>query len=127
MITLVHVVTKVVKWAVITVAYLMVGLAKLATILVVLLFLTARAGIRRLLEAKERRRLDDEPDEYDLGYPSQPPYGGRSSRSHPAVSRDAFDARWQRERDLRVAQRRMREGDADVWVSTGPSDVEHRS
>ncbi len=127
MITLLRLVTKAVKWSVIIAAYLVLGLAKLATILVVLLFLSARAGIRRLIDTKERRALDDEPDEYDLGYPSGASYEGRSSRSYPGVSRDAFDARWQRERDLRVAERRARETGADVWVSAGPPEVEHRT
>ena len=66
---IIHVVTKVIKWTVIVVAYLLVGLAKLVTILLVLLFLTGRAGIRRLLDDKGRRAEADEPDEYDLGYP----------------------------------------------------------
>ncbi len=98
MITLLGLVFKLIKWTVITVAYLLVGLVKLVTIIVVLIFFTSRAGIRRLLDAKEQR--DDDPDEYDLGYPS---HLGRSSER---LTRDAFDARWQRERDLRVAGRR---------------------
>ena len=45
MITLLRLVTKAVKWSVIIAAYLVLGLAKLATILVVLLFLCRHAGI----------------------------------------------------------------------------------
>ena len=93
MITLVTLFFKLIKWTVLTVAYLLVGLAKLVTIIIVLIFFTARAGIRRLLDAKSGS--DDETEEYDLGYPS---YYGRSSER---LTRDAFDARWQRERDLR--------------------------
>ena len=95
---------KLIKWTVITVAYLLVGLVKLVSIVVVLVFFTARAGVRRLLDAKGRRD-DDEHDEYDLGYPH--PMGRSSER----LTRDAFDARWQRERDLRVAERSSRRGD----------------
>ncbi len=90
---------KVVKWVVIVTAYLLVGLVKLVTIVVVVAFFTSRAAIRRMLDAKDRRDGDDD-DEYDLGYPS---HLGRSSER---LTQDAFDARWQRERDLRVAQRR---------------------
>ena len=75
---IIHVVTKVIKWTVIVVAYLLVGLAKLVTILLVLLFLTGRAGVRRLLETKGRRAEADEPEEYDLGYPA---HVGRPSAS----------------------------------------------
>lgn len=115
MITLIGLAFKLVKWTVITVAYLLVGLVKLVTIIVVLIFFSARAGIRRLLDAKERKE-DDEPDEYDLGYPS---HLGRSSER---LTRDAFDARWQRERDLRVAGRRSdRPGEDDVRVYTASS------
>ncbi len=96
MITLLGLVFKLIKWTVITVAYLLVGLVKLVAIIVVLIFFTTRSGVRRLLDAKERTEGDDA-DEYDLGYPS---HLGRSSER---LSRDAFDARWQRERDLRVA------------------------
>ena len=103
-ISLVRLVAKLVKWVVITVAYLLVGLAKLVTIVVVLLFLTGRAGVRRLVDAKDRSDGDAE-EEYDLGYPS---HVGRSTPSLHGISRDAFDARWQRERDLRVAERRER-------------------
>jgi hypothetical protein len=103
-ISLVGLVVKLVKWSVITVAYLLVGLAKLVAIVVVLLFVTARAGVRRLVDAKDRSDGVAE-DEYDLGYPS---HVGTSMPSLHGVSRDAFDARWQRERDLRVAERRER-------------------
>jgi hypothetical protein len=88
---------KIVKWTVIVVAYLLLGLGKLVAILVVLTFMTARAGVRRLLDAKERSAAIVDADEYDLGYPSPEP--------SPSPSRDAFDSRWQRERDLRVAER----------------------
>jgi hypothetical protein len=98
MITLIGLICKVIKWTVITVAYLLVGLTKLVTIVVVLIFFTARAGVRRLLDAKERSG-DDDDNEYDLGYPT--PVGRTSER----LTRDAFDARWQRERDLRIAER----------------------
>lgn len=97
MITLITLAVKVIKWTVIAIAYLLVGLLKLVSIMVVLLFFAARAGIRRLRGAAGRRADDDE---YDLGYPSQ---FGRSSER---LTRDAFDARWQLERDRRVAGRR---------------------
>ena len=114
-IALIGLVFKLVKWTVITVAYLLVGLVKLVTIVVVLIFFTARAGIRRLLDAKERND-DDEADEYDLGYPS---HIGRSSER---LTGDAFDARWQRERDLRVAGRRSdRPGEDGARVYTASS------
>jgi hypothetical protein len=115
-ITLIGLAFKLVKWTVITVAYLLVGLVKLVTIIAVLIFFTARAGIRRLLDAKERKD-GEEPDDYDLGYPS---HIGRSSER---LTRDAFDARWQRERDLRVAGRRSdRPGEGDVRVYSTPLD-----
>jgi hypothetical protein len=114
-ITLIGLVFKLVKWTVITVAYLLVGLVKLGTIVVVLIFFTARAGIRRLLDAKERND-GDEPDEYNLGYPS---HLGRSSER---LTGDAFDARWQAERDLRVAGRRSdRPGEGHVRAYTASS------
>jgi hypothetical protein len=114
-ITLFGLVVKLIKWTVITVAYLLVGLTKLVTIIVVLIFFTARAGIRRLLEAKDRKE-DDDTAEYDLGYP---PHMGRSSER---LTRDAFDARWQRERDLRVAGRQSDPPDGGgTRVSTAPS------
>ena len=120
---IIHVVTKVIKWTVITVAYLLVGLAKLVTILLVLLFLAGRAGVRRLLDAKDRRAEADEPEEYDLGYPA---HVGRPSASRDGVSRDAFDARWQRERDLRVAERRARRHEAGVGrVVSGRPDSDY--
>ena len=120
---IIHVVTKVIKWTVIVVAYLLVGLAKLVTILLVLLFLTGRAGVRRLLETKDRRAEADEPEEYDLGYPA---HVGRPSASRHGVSRDAFDARWQRERDLLVAERRARRREAGVGrVVSGRSDADY--
>ena len=103
---------------VLTVAYLLVGLAKLVTIIIVLIFFTARAGIRRLLDAKSGS--DDETEEYDLGYPS---YYGRSSER---LTRDAFDARWQRERDLRVAERRRyRSEGGPSHASTASSGERH--
>jgi hypothetical protein len=108
MILLVGLVFKVVKWTVITVAYLLVGLAKLVAIVVVLLVMTVRAAVRRLVDAKDRSDGRAE-DEYDLGYPS---HVGTSMPSLHGVSRDAFDARWQRERDLRVAERRERRATA---------------
>ncbi len=91
MIALARLVIKIAKWTVITLAYLLVGLAKLVTIVVVLLFLTGRAGLRRLSEAKDRRGVGDEPAEYDLGYPE---HVGYSVPTLHGVSRDAFDARW---------------------------------
>ena len=106
MITFLRLVVKVVKWSIVAVAYLLVGLAKVVTIVVMLLFLAGRLGVRRLLDAKERRANDDGPEEYDLGYPSHVVAPTPSTRG---VSRDAFDARWQRERDLRVAERRTRQ------------------
>ncbi len=120
---IIHIVIKVIKWTVITAAYLLVGLAKLVTILLVLLFLTGRAGVRRLLDAKDRRAEDDEPAEYDLGYPT---HVGRPSASRHGVSRDAFDARWQRERDLRVAERRAPRREPGVGrVVSGRSDSDY--
>ena len=110
MITLFHLLFKIVKWTVITVAYLLLGLAKLVTILVVLVIVAGSAGVRRLLDAKERRAAIEDPDEYDLGYPS------------PELSRDAFDSRWQRERDLRVAERQVRQlGDREARVVSSRS------
>jgi len=118
MITLVTLFFKLIKWTVLTVAYLLVGLAKLVTIIIVLIFFTARAGIRRLLDAKSGS--DDETEEYDLGYPS---YYGRSSER---LTRDAFDARWQRERDLRVAERRRyRSEGGPSHASTASSGERH--
>jgi hypothetical protein len=113
MITLVGLVFKLVKWTVITVAYLLVGLIKLVSIVVVLIFFTARAALRRLLDAKERD--DDDPDEYDLGYPT--PLGRSSER----LTRDAFDARWQRERDLRIAERRTGEAAERDRIPSAPA------
>jgi hypothetical protein len=110
---------KIVKWTVITVAYLLLGLAKLMAIVVVLVFLAGRAGVRRLLDAKERSAAIDDADEYDLGYPSQSP--------RPSPSRDAFDSRWQRERDLRVAERQAGQlGDRGARVVSSRSDVGSR-
>jgi hypothetical protein len=88
----------------------LVGLAKLLAIVVVLLFMTGRAGVRRLVDAKDRSDGVAE-DEYDLGYPS---HVGTPTPSLHGVSRDAFDARWQRERDLRVAERRERRARAST-------------
>jgi hypothetical protein len=107
---------KIVKWTVITVAYLLLGLAKLVAILVVLVFMTARASVRRLLDAKERSADIADADEYDLGYPSpEPP---------PLPSRDAFDSRWQRERDLRVAERQAGQiGDRGARVVSSRPEV----
>jgi len=121
-ISLVGLVVKLIKWIVIAVAYLLVGLAKVVTIVVVLLFLTGRAGVRRLANAKARSDGAAE-EEYDLGYPS---HVGRSMPSLHGVSRDAFDARWQRERDLRVAERRERRVKASSpRMVTGRSEAEH--
>ncbi len=114
---------KIVKWTVITVAYLLVGLAKLVTIVVVLVFMTSRAGIRRLLDAKDRQDGDGEPDEYDLGYPS---HVGRIVPATQGMSRDAFDARWQRERDLRVAERKARRSrTGEARMVTGRTDPDY--
>jgi len=106
---------KLVKWVVIVTAYLLVGLVKLVTIVVVLAFFTSRAAIRRMLDAKDRRDGGDD-DEYDLGYPS---HVGRSSER---LTQDAFDARWQRERDLRVAQRQAEDADRGGPRSAVPRD-----
>ena len=107
---------KIIKWTVITVAYLLLGLAKLVAILVVLVFLTARAGVRRLLDAKERSAAVEDADEYDLGYPPPSP--------SPSPSRDAFESRWQRERDLRVAERQAgQRGDRVARVASSGSEV----
>jgi hypothetical protein len=105
---------KIVKWTVITVAYVLLGLAKLVAILVVLVFLSARAGVRRLLDAKERSAAVEDAEEYDLGYPASAPT--------PTPTRDAFDSRWQRERDLRVAER-----EADRLGARGARVVSSRS
>jgi hypothetical protein len=104
-----------VKWVVIVTAYLLVGLVKLVTIVVVLAFFTSRAAIRRMLDAKDRRDGGDD-DEYDLGYPS---HVGRSSER---LTQDAFDARWQRERDLRVAQRQVGDTGRGEPRATVPRD-----
>jgi hypothetical protein len=119
-ITLFHLLFKIIKWTVITTAYLLVGLAKLVTILVVLIFMVSRAGVRRLLDAPERKADDDELDQYHLGYPTQ------VARSFRGVSQDDFDARWQRERDLRVAERRALELEGgEARASTGRSEPRH--
>lgn len=117
MISLFHLLFKIVKWTAITVAYLLLGLAKLVAILVVLVIVAARAGAGRLLDAKERRAASEDTEEYDLGYPP------------PGPSRDAFDSRWQRERDLRVAERQAHQlGDRGGRVVSSRSEVggQHR-
>jgi hypothetical protein len=68
------------------------------------------------LDAKERSAAIEDADEYDLGYPSPAPA--------PAPSRDAFDSRWQRERDLRVAERQAGQlGDRGGRVVSSRSEV----
>lgn len=120
MVMLVLLAVKIVKWTVITTAYLLVGLAKLISIVVVLVFLSGRAGVRRLVDARDRRDEEGEPDQYDLGYPA---HVGRIVPSTQGMSRDAFDARWQRERDLRVAERRARRLETgEARIVTGRSD-----
>jgi len=110
---------KVVKWTVIAVAYLLLGLTKLVAILVVLVFMTTRAGVRRLLDAKERSAAVADADEYNLGYPAPGP--------SPLPSRDDFDSRWQRERDLRVAERQAgQRGDRGARVVSSRSEVGDR-
>jgi len=107
-----HLLFKIVKWTVITVAYLLLGLAKLVAILVVLVVVAARAGAGRFLDVKERRAASEDTEEYDLGYPP------------PGTSRDAFDSRWQRERDLRVAERQARQlGDRGARVVSSRSET----
>jgi hypothetical protein len=118
-IALLGLLVKLVKWLVVAVAYVLVGLVKMVTIVVVLAFFTSRGAVRRLLDAKGRND-DDGGDEYDLGYPSG------LGRSSERLTQDAFDARWQRERDLRVAERRVgraNHGDAVVTRSAGKRAV----
>ncbi len=95
MILLFRLMVKIVKWAVIVVAYLIMGLFKLLTITIVLVFFAARAAIRHL-----RRDTDEE----DPG-----PYRGfydLERRAGPSAE-DSFDATVQRERDHRVARSRQ--------------------
>jgi hypothetical protein len=111
------------KWATVAVAYVLLGLLKLATIVIVLAYFSGRAGLRRLLDARERRDAADE-QEYDLGYP--PMFDPRAPMAHgsdwsdaaPIASRDAFDPQWQRERDVLLARRQG--GTAGRAVTGGP-------
>ena len=93
MILLLYAVVKIVKWTLITVTYVLIELAKLGALLLVLIFVGCRAVVRRLRDTRGAK----EPDELQGLYALQ--HGSRG------VSRDTFDARWQRERDLRVAER----------------------
>jgi hypothetical protein len=84
---------KIIKWTVITVTYVLIELVKLGLVVLFLVFVGCRAVIRRLRDSKGAK----EPDELQGLYALQ--NGARG------ISRDTFDARWQRERDLRVAER----------------------
>jgi len=91
-ILLLYAVVKIVKWTLITVTYVLIELAKLAALLLGLIVVGFRALVRRLRDTRGAK----EPDELQGLYALQ--HGLRG------VSRDTFDARWQRERDLRVAE-----------------------
>jgi hypothetical protein len=98
MILLVRALVKLVKWALITVAYVMLAIGKVVAFLVVLAFLGIRAGILHLRDARDGDAEEEQPSrEYEPGYRS---YGH---------SLDSFDADWQWERDMRLAQRRTTE------------------
>lgn len=84
---------KIVKWTLITVTFVLIELVKLGGLLLFMIFVACRAVVRRLRDSKGAK----EPDELQGLYALQ--NGPRG------VSRDTFDARWQRERDLRVAER----------------------
>ncbi len=92
MIFLVRMVAKIVKWAVIVVAYMIMGLVKLVAIAIVLAFFGARGAIRHLRSGPD----EEDPDLYRGFYDLE-------ARASPAP-RDSFDATVQRERDHRVAR-----------------------
>jgi hypothetical protein len=94
MILLLRLIVKIVKWAVIVVAYMIMGLVKLLTIAILLVFFGARAAIRHA-------RMDTDEEEPDL-------YRGfyDLERRASLPSGDSFDATVQRERDHRVARSR---------------------
>jgi hypothetical protein len=92
-ILLFYAVVKIIKWTLITVAYVVFELLKLGVLLMLLIFMGCRGVVRRLGDTRGAK----EPDELQGLYALQ--HGSRG------VSRDSFDARWQRERDLRVAER----------------------
>jgi hypothetical protein len=94
MILLLRLIVKMVKWAVIVVAYMIVGLVKLLAIAVVLVIVGARAAVRRLRMEPDEEDTDLYRGFYDLERTASPP------------SLDSFDATVQRERDHRVARSR---------------------
>jgi hypothetical protein len=84
---------KIVKWTLIIVTYVLIELVKLGVLVLFAIFVACRAVVHRLQDSKGAK----EPDELQGLYALQ--NGARS------VSRDTFDARWQQERDQRVAER----------------------
>jgi uncharacterized membrane protein len=102
MILLVRALVKLVKWALIAVAYVMLAVGKVVAFVVVLAFLGVRAGILHLRDGRDRGADEEHVHEYEPGYRS---YGN---------SLDSFDADWQWERDMRLAQRRITEPGAGL-------------
>lgn len=94
MILLFRAVAKLVKWVVIMAAYVALAVGKVVALLVVLAFLAGRAGIRRLRHGRDTDPDEEHSHEYEPG-----------SRSYGRAM-DSFDADWQWERDMRLAQRR---------------------
>jgi hypothetical protein len=98
---------KIVKWTLITVTYVLIELVKVGALLLFFIFVGCRAVVRRLWDSKGAK----EPDELQGLYALQ--NGPRG------ISRDTFDARWQRERDQRVAERQETaspDGAAEDWA-----------
>ncbi len=91
MILLVGLFFKMIKWALVILVYLVIGVAKLVAIVVVLCYFGVRAVMRSLRRERDDQVSDPYQGLYDL-----------EDRSHP-VSQDRFDAVWQQERDRRVA------------------------
>jgi hypothetical protein len=94
MILLLRLIGKMVKWAVIVVAYMIAGLVKLLAITVVLVVFGSRAAIRHFRAASED---EEEPDPFRGFYDLE--------RRASTPSLDSFDVTVQRERDHRVARR----------------------
>jgi hypothetical protein len=94
MIFLIRIMGKIVKWAVIAVAWLIAGLVKVVAIAIVLAFFGARAAIRHVRDGSDDEDDDPYSGFYDLERKEGPPSG------------DSFDDAVQRERDHRVARSR---------------------
>jgi uncharacterized membrane protein YeiB len=110
-ILLFYALVKIVKWTLITVTYVLIELVKLGVLLLFVIFVACRGVVHRLRDSKGAK----EPDELQGLYALQ--NGPRG------VSQDTFDARWQRERDLRVAERQEAVSEHGVGVegrSAGP-------